>query len=429
MADKIALNSVGSIIDATTAAGTINVNNAALVAAFNNTLSRDGTQPNTMGASIDMNSHSILNLPTPTSQFEPLRVIDGATIIGGGTITVNPLPTGGIAGQVLTKNSATNFDASWLGATTIVQPIYSGGRLTLTVSTPVTTTDVVGATTIWYAPMTNTYVSIYNGSALSPTLFTSSSTDTIGLPLVLGSNWGSGLNYDGFIVNDSGTVRFGTGPSWTTDTARGTGIGTTELQMFNGIWTNKNSITIRYSNTSTVNIAANQATYVGSFRTTSAGTTEDSAAKRYVWNCYNQTLRPLSNPTETTDNWNYTTAAFRQANGNTANQLDVLLGLPGNLIEAEAFGIASSSVGNIFTATGIGVDSTTVNSAQIMGPSTALTAGDRRLMMAKYIGYPSIGRHIYTWLEYSTASGTTQWNGDNANALLTQAGILGYMQN
>lgn len=429
MADKLALNSVGSIIDATTAAGTINVNNAALVAALNNTLSRDGTQPNTMGASIDMNSHNIINLPTPVSQFEPLRVIDGATLNSGGSIIVNPLPIGGSVGQVLTKNSSTNFDASWLGATTVIQPIYAGGRLTLTASTPVTTTDVVGATTIWYAPMTNTYVSIYNGSALSPTLFTSSTTDTIGLPLVLGASWASGFNYDGFIVNDSGTVRFGTGPAWTSDTARGTGIGTTELQMFSGLWTNKNSITIRYANASTVNIAANRATYVGTFRTTGAGQVEDSAAKRWVWNCYNQASRVLNNPVETTDSWNYTTAVFRQANANANNQLDVVIGLSGNLLEAEAFSIVSSSVGNIFTATGIGVDSTTVNSAQIAAPSTGLTAGDRRLTMAKYVGYPSIGRHIYPWLEYSTASGTTTWNGDNGSPLLCQAGILGYMQN
>lgn len=43
-----------------------NANNDLIEAAFDNTLSRDGTSPNTMGASLDMNSNSIINLPTPT---------------------------------------------------------------------------------------------------------------------------------------------------------------------------------------------------------------------------------------------------------------------------------------------------------------------------------------------------------------------------
>jgi len=62
MADKVTLANVQNLIDATTAAATINGNNAAIVAAVNNTLSRDGTSPNTMGANLDMNGFQILNL-------------------------------------------------------------------------------------------------------------------------------------------------------------------------------------------------------------------------------------------------------------------------------------------------------------------------------------------------------------------------------
>jgi hypothetical protein len=39
--------------------------------AFDNTLSLDGSVPNSMSASLDMNSQRILNLPTPTSDSEP----------------------------------------------------------------------------------------------------------------------------------------------------------------------------------------------------------------------------------------------------------------------------------------------------------------------------------------------------------------------
>lgn len=44
----------------------LNSNFSAITAAFNNTVSRDGSSPNTMSADFDMNSNFILNLPTPT---------------------------------------------------------------------------------------------------------------------------------------------------------------------------------------------------------------------------------------------------------------------------------------------------------------------------------------------------------------------------
>ena len=46
---------------------TVNANNALVETALENTLSRDGTTPNTMSASLDMNSQFITNLPTPTA--------------------------------------------------------------------------------------------------------------------------------------------------------------------------------------------------------------------------------------------------------------------------------------------------------------------------------------------------------------------------
>lgn len=113
MADKITLNSIGATDSFTTTASNINTNNAAIVTAMDNTLSRDGTLPNQMESNLDMSSNRILNLPSPSNNLEPLRLIDAQLLNGGGTITTNPLPVAGTIGQVLTKNSATNYDASW----------------------------------------------------------------------------------------------------------------------------------------------------------------------------------------------------------------------------------------------------------------------------------------------------------------------------
>ncbi len=110
---KITLNNVTNLVDTTTSQNTINANSATVQAAFDNTLSLDGTQPNQLRASIDMNNNHILNLPAPITVNEPLRLVDANTLNGGGTITVQPLPAGGTTGQVLVKNSGTNYDAGW----------------------------------------------------------------------------------------------------------------------------------------------------------------------------------------------------------------------------------------------------------------------------------------------------------------------------
>lgn len=120
---KITLTDLVNLENETTAVNAINNNNATIEGAFDNTLSRDGTQPNTMSSNLDMNNNRILNLPTPVSNFEPIRAMDAATLSGGGVISVNTLPAGGSTGQQLTKNSATNFDASWKTN----QPVIAGG--------------------------------------------------------------------------------------------------------------------------------------------------------------------------------------------------------------------------------------------------------------------------------------------------------------
>lgn len=111
---KIELTDLANLENENTAVAAINSNNAVLEAAIDNTLSRDGDAPNQMLSTLDMNSNPIINLPTPTTLYEPLRVIDRTTLNGSGTIPVSPLPLAGAAKYVLTKNSATNFDASWL---------------------------------------------------------------------------------------------------------------------------------------------------------------------------------------------------------------------------------------------------------------------------------------------------------------------------
>lgn len=80
---KLVLADLVNLQNEPTAVGTINSNSALIEAALENTLSRDGTSPNTMGATLDMNSNHIINLPPANSLLEPLRYKDLLDFTGG----------------------------------------------------------------------------------------------------------------------------------------------------------------------------------------------------------------------------------------------------------------------------------------------------------------------------------------------------------
>lgn len=78
---KLSTSDLASLANETSAITTINANNTLIETALENTLSRDGTSPNTMSANLDMNSNRITNLPAPASSAEPATkgYVDGVT--------------------------------------------------------------------------------------------------------------------------------------------------------------------------------------------------------------------------------------------------------------------------------------------------------------------------------------------------------------
>ncbi len=106
---KITLTDLVNLTNQTTAVNAINSNNAVLETASNNTLSRDGTQPNTMGAALDMNSNQIINLPVPSTQNSPARLID---VVTNPTITI---PGTGTSGHLVPFLDGNN---TWSGTNT-----------------------------------------------------------------------------------------------------------------------------------------------------------------------------------------------------------------------------------------------------------------------------------------------------------------------
>lgn len=334
----------------------------------------------------------------------------------GGAAGVEARKAIGTNGKALIGDSSQTDGLLW--AAFACQP---GGRLTLTTAVPVTSSDVTGATTVYYTPYTHNVIMLYDGSGWIPTAFTELSqltTDATKSPAAVANS----SNYDVFVWNDSGTLRATRGPAWTSDTARGTGAATTELELFEGRMVNKIAITN--------GPAARRGVYVGSVRSNASAQINDSLALRHVWNNFNRVPRPMKGATETTDSWTYTTNAYRQANANAANQLDLLIGLSEDFAYAEVTHMGTNSSANVVAAAGVGIDSTIVNSAQIIVPgfNSHTTAGQLTRHTAQWFGYPGLGRHVLAWLEISAATGTATWFGDNGSPGSLQTGIVGEMR-
>lgn len=281
-----------------------------------------------------------------------------------------------------------DFD-QWLGAN------YSemNARLTLTSGTPVTTGDVTAAETIYLTPFKGNRIWLYNGTLWQPYVLTEISAD---VPDATQMN-------DVFVYDNAGTLTLDV-TAWTNDTTRATAL------------TTQNGILVKTGSTSR--------RYVGSFYSTTAGNgqTELSSAKCYVWNYYNRVKRFAANATETANSWNYTTATYRQANANAANQFEYVQGVSEDIVEAEVLASVLNDGGN-YANVGIGIDSTSANSAQYMQGHTSTNT--RSITTARYQGYPGVGRHTVVWLEQSVAAGTTTWYGDNNTPTTLQSGILG----
>src|SRR5437899_2723242 len=237
-----------------------------------------------------------------------------------------------MATLVITRTTWTDDDGSGTTGTVIqnseLQAIYAAidsfagtalkhicdGRMTLTTATGVTTADVTAATTVYFTPYKGNRIALYDGSNWN--LYTFSE-----ISLALGSD-AANTNYDLFAYNSSGTVTLER-LAWTNDTTRATA-----LALQDGIYVKSGTTTRRY---------------LGTYRTAgSAGQTEESAAKRFVWNYYNRVQRALV-VRDATATWTYTTATYRQANASSANQVAVVVGVNETLVNRTAYHSASNS--------------------------------------------------------------------------------------
>jgi hypothetical protein len=269
------------------------------------------------------------------------------------------------------------------------------GRLTLTTGEPITTTDITNAGTIYFTPFKGNSVSLYNGATWDSYDFTEIS---LAVPAV------ATQVYDVFLYDNAGTLTL-EAVAWTSDTARATA-----LALQDGVYVKTGALGNRY---------------LGTFRTIAASQVSDSNRFRHLWNYYNRVKKTMV-ATDGTDSWTYTTATWRQARASTSNQLDLVIGVSEDPVESTVLGIWANTNISTNAHVSIGLDSTTVPTANIKGFQTEAIANGTNTTEAYWFGYTGIGRHTLVWLEYSSAVGTNTFFGDAGVPTLAQSGIFGF---
>lgn len=302
------------------------------------------------------------------------------------------------------------------------------GRLTLTTATPVLSSSVTAATSIYYTPFKGNRIPLLTESLFCERTFSE-------LTLALDSDSGhtgyhqSGKNFDLFIYNDAGTLRLCSGPAWSSDTGRAA-----SLTMLRGLYVNGSTMTLKYDATSnTISAGGNTALYVGTFRASANGQTEMSlgavaaaaggtANKLYLWNAYNQAMVSAT-CRDNTDTWTYSTAAWQAKNASASNSVAYVTGLAQGNVRALASAISTNDNANIARYNGIGKDGSTAIASGCLTGFMYDAAGVIVQGVAHYNAPLSLGLSTLYEIEYSTATGTSTWRGDGGGASVIQTGM------
>ena len=283
-----------------------------------------------------------------------------------------------------TVNDSVGSMATLRAAIAAIQSAYPtcNGRLTLESGVPVSTTDQATKGTLYFTPFRGNQIGLYDGaSAWAVLAFSELSISLSGLT--------ASKPYDVFVYNNSGTATLEL-LVWTNTTTRATA-----LTLQDGIYVKSGATTRRYVGTILINASGNDC--------------DDTLANPGVWNLYNQADRPVAFIGSGTASWVTPGGAYRSTGNNSANSINILVGLAGvSAMNLQASNLASLDDGNGYMGSGIGIDSSTTNSAQVTESGQgATTIAASIVTYATYNGYPALGKRQYRWLEYGVSNSGT----------------------
>lgn len=272
-------------------------------------------------------SASIVAVPQTVSPVSG-SVITGYNATTGsftsGSVSSGTTTTVSAGSGIVILNSGADYNVSMNGA----YPMQ--GRLTLGSGSPVTTSDITGAGTLYYTPcLGNWHTWFDSGSVAHVTQF-----PEISLALSVTS----GSVYDVFCVGGSALELL----KWSTTTARATNI-----IRHNGMYVKSGDITRMY---------------LGTICASGTNTCEDSLTKRFCWNYYNRVNKPAYMFSDSSHT--YTSAPWRYFNNSSSNSVHFVVGLASEMFATQTaafYSTVASSQG--YLSVGIDTDQSSFSNA------------------------------------------------------------------
>jgi len=256
----------------------------------------------------------------------------------------------------------------------------AGGRLTTETLVGVSTTDRVAQGVLRFMPFCGDQIGLFNGSTWDVRTFAETNITFSATNIV------AGKIYDVFGYWNSTVFGLELSAAWTNDTTRADA-----LALQNGILCKSGVLTRRF---------------LGTIMASDTNLIEDSSAKRFVWNYYNRRRRLLM-VKETSDSWNMVSSAWRYANANSANRVEVVIGYPEDSIQVGC----KTVIGDLGIHNAIGVNSNTVATGW-----TGYSEGGTLAGFGSAGGHleevPRLGYSYYAWLERTLAGEDTNFYGD-----------------
>lgn len=281
--------------------------------------------------------------------------------------------TGGKTYKLIAGLTAKTINTDLIAALGLI----CNGRLTLETGVPISLTDQTAKTSIFFTPFKGNRIALFDGTSWNFYTFTE-------LTLALGTLTAD-KNYDVFIYNNAGTLTLELSAAWTDGTTRADA-----LTLQDGVYVKSGATTRRY---------------LGTLRTTSTTTTEDSLVKRFLWNAHNRVVREMDYNVTASHSYN---GDFRQWNNDTAHQLALVVGLAEGAIWARIAGenvIPDGKNGGI----AVGLDSSTV---AYRGLTTYLSPAAAEITSTQSTANliaPQLGYHELRALESSFSAGAVQF--------------------
>jgi hypothetical protein len=294
-----------------------------------------------------------------------------------------------------TKDVFVTQPADQIGQSNLVP----GGRLSLSSTLPIPTSDLSAQSTLYYLPFTDSKIQIYTGNRWV--------VYDIGTGISLSlSGLSTATNYDVFAIVSGGSAALST-TAWTSATARATALATVD-----GVYVQSGTTTRRY---------------LGTIRTSAASQCSDTAAQRFVWNYYNQQRRPFYKTDGGVTSYTYASTTYQQARAQTSNKVELVCGVMGSMFDMSCHAYTTHGTAGQGGITAIGYDAVDfiapAYGSTIAAFSISQVASQAVASVGRLTGYSGIGLRTLYWIERIFSTGTvTFFNGTD------RAGIQGWWE-